>query len=272
MSLIITATDFSEVATNAVHYACGLAKARNANLVVVHSFIIPVTFTDNPMPAMPIEEGKQIAEEQMSRLLDGLKTQYPGIDISGHITFGDITDSLQEYTEEVRPDLIVVGNSSSEDSIFWPGSNLLSELRNLPYTVIAVPQSSRFTPVKNICFACDYKNITEQLPAQELIELALQNNAQLHVLNIHTTSTAATEPPQNTELLKRLLAPANPTYHFADSEDVDQGIQNFITANGMNWLVVVPHKHSFFEGLFHKSHTKAMARIAHVPLVALHER
>jgi hypothetical protein len=39
----------------------------------------------------------------------------------------------------------------------------------------------------------------------------------------------------------------------------------------MDWLVVIPHRHSFFEGLFHKGHVKAMVRMSKVPIVALHD-
>jgi hypothetical protein len=52
MPLIIAATDFSDVAENAVNYACSLATAQKAEVMVIHSFIVPVMFSDIPMPEL----------------------------------------------------------------------------------------------------------------------------------------------------------------------------------------------------------------------------
>jgi nucleotide-binding universal stress UspA family protein len=51
----------------------------------------------------------------------------------------------------------------------------------------------------------------------------------------------------------------------------EEAIEDFIEKNEIDWLVMIPRKHSFFEGLFHKSHSKAIARRVRIPLVALHE-
>jgi len=72
--------------------------------------------------------------------------------------------------------------------------------------------------------------------------------------------------------LNDLIHAANPEYHNIDNEDVEAGIQSFIKDSDVDWLVVVPHKHSFFESLFHKSHTKALVKQAHIPILALHKK
>ena len=72
--------------------------------------------------------------------------------------------------------------------------------------------------------------------------------------------------------LHRLLAPLNPVYHYVEKEHVEDGIKAFMEQNQMDWLIIVPHKHSFFEGLFHKSHTKAIMKSVPVPLIALKEK
>lgn len=272
MPIILTATDYSEIANHAVDYACNMAQTYAASVTVVHSFIIPVVIsTDTPMPAISIEEARNIAIERMDTLMADLKTRYPGIDIKSDITYGDITDSLQEYTESVQPWIIVIGNSSSEDTSFWPGSNLINALKGLPYLVLAVPANAKYGAVKNICFACDYKNTDERFPADELIKIVRATGARLHVLNVGQNNEGEeriTTPPNS---LKDRLASITPEYHFVDSEDIDESIQQFVTEKNMDWLVVIPHKHSFFEGLLHKSHTKAMARMSHIPLMTLHE-
>ncbi|RYE22558.1 MAG: universal stress protein [Sphingobacteriales bacterium] len=273
MPVILTATDYSDIANHAVHYACALAKTHNASVTVVHSFIIPIVIgTDTPMPAISVDEARDMATERMDELMAELEAAHPGVDINSHVTYGDITDSLDEYTETAQPWLIVIGNSSSEDNNFWPGSNLLNALKELPYMVLAVPPEANYTEVKNICFACDFKNTSEQLPAGDLLKLVADTHAKLNVLNVHQGTGDQEGVQAEMNKLKEVLAPANPEYHFVSSESIDDGIQQFVADNNMDWLVIIPHKHSFFEGLLHHSHTKAMARMSHVPLLALHSK
>lgn len=273
MPIIIAATDFSPTANSAVDYACQMAQAYGASLHIVHSFVIPVTFGDTPMPLMPVDDGREIAEESMGELVGQLRASYPGVDIEQVITYGDITDSLEDYSEKQKPWLIVVGNSSTGDTQFWLGSNLISELRDLPYTVLAVPPGTSFSPVRNLCLACDFKQVGKTFPAAEIVSLAQQTKAQLHVLNVdHDNKHFGTETPLNAELIHDYLKAVAPQYHYIDSKDIEEGISNFVTEKGMDWLVVIPHKHSFFESLFKKSHTSAIVKMSHVPLLALHER
>lgn len=272
MGVILTATDYSDVANHAVHYACSMAQTYAASVTVIHSFIIPVVIsTDTPMPAISIDEARNLALERMDSLIAELKRSYTGIDINSHITYGDITDSLEEYTESLKPWLIVIGNSSSNDTSFWPGSNLINALKELPYMVLAVPADANYRPVNNICFACDYQSITERLPTDDLMQLVSKTGAKLHILNVAKDGEHK-DGLEEANILKTILAPASPEYHFIDGQDVDESIQRFVTEKNMDWLIIVPHKHSFFEGLLHKSHTKAMAKMSHIPLMALHER
>lgn len=272
MPVIIAATDFSEVGDNAIDYACNMAMAHKASVTIIHSYMIPVSFNDNPMPVMPIEEGRRIAEESMDALVTKLARTYPSLSINSHISFGDITDSLQEYTENIDPWMIVVGNSTAEGDSLWMGSNLINELRNLEYTVVAISPETRFKPLNKICLACDLKNIAHHLPANTLIDIVQKTGAALHVLNVdHDNKDFGTATPPQSSALHEILAPADPHYHFIDSAEIEEGIKKFIEENNMDWLVVTPHKHPFFEGLFHKSHTKAIVKKIHIPIVALHE-
>lgn len=272
MPLIITATDFSEIANNAVHYACKIATATNDSVTVFHTFMIPVSFNDNPMPVMPIEDGKQIAEESMNQLITKLQAIYPDIQINSHVTFGDITESLQDYIEKVNPWLIVIGNSSTENGTYWLGSNLVSEMRRISASIMAVSPDTSYKPVKNICFACDLKYPISELPINELLEFVAATKANLHILNVGNNKSFGVEIPTEANELREALKEINPEYHFADNEDVEEGIKDFITLNNIDWLIVAPHKHSFFESLFRKNHTKEIVRKVHIPIVALHKK
>ena len=272
MATIITATDYTDVATNAVYYTCDMAMALKRKVVVVHAYTIPVAFHENPMPVISLEESKSLAESQMTALIDDLVEKYPGLDIEGSVLYGDITDNLKEYINKYNAWMVVVGNSSSDDTGFWLGSNLMSTLRHLQCPVLAVPATYKYKNVGKIAFACDMNNISKHLPADKLSAIVARLGSELHVLNVDNKNRHFDpETPYEYARLQEMLDSVHPQYHHVEHEDIDKGIQLFVEANAMDWLVVVPHRHNFFESLFHKSHTKAIVKQAHIPLLALHE-
>lgn len=270
MPHILVATDFSEVGENAVNYACELASAYKASITILHSFIIPVTFSDTPMPVMPLDEGRAIAEERMEQFVKGLRVKFSGLEILSKVMFGDIVDCLEDHTKEEKPWFIILGNSVNEDTSLWLGSNVVSALRNLRNIVVAVPVESKYKKLEKICFACDFKNVAANLPFEDLLNLVRALNAELHVVNVGSENK--NDNSAEGEELQQLLSAVNPVYHYVEKENVDEAIKDFVDENHMDWLIMMPHKHSFFEGLFHKSHTKAMVKISPIPIAALHEK
>jgi nucleotide-binding universal stress UspA family protein len=273
MSVIISATDFSDTANNATHYACSMALSYNATLTLLHSYFVPVSFADNPMPVMPISEGREIAEDQMNRLLGELRTMYPGLQVNSYITYGFVTDSLKEYIEEIKPWLVVIGNSTDAETNFWLGSNLLSELKQLQCTVIAIPPDIKFGSVKKICLACDFQEVQNEFPSADIINLVQQTGASLHVLNVdYNNREFGTSTPLTSTILHDALKSIQPEYHYIEDEHTEEGINKFVENNGIDWLMIMPHKHTFWQNIFGKSHTKQIVQKVHIPIVALHEK
>ena len=271
MPVILTATDFSEIANNAVRYACSLAKQQGLSVTVVHAFIIRVTFTDTPMPMVPADEARKIAEDRMAVLQVQLKTEFEGLQIAGKVLYGELIDCLEEYIEEdTVPWLVVLGNTKPEDHLLWMASTILSAVKNLQCPVMAVPLEAKYRDVKQLCLACDLEKVTDRFPSSQLDQIVAQTGAKLHVLN--TGHAVKDNTIMESEELHSYLASMNPQYHNIDATNTEDAIEQFVESNNIDWLIVTPHKHSFFETLFHKHHTETMARISHIPLVALHER
>ena len=272
MPLIIAATDFSDVSQNAVKYACRLAVAQNAQVLILHSYIIPVMFSDVPIPSTLATDVQNDAERQMSALIKDMAQAFPELKIKGRVLYGDTVGILDDYEKHTKPLLIIVGNSIAGDSTTWLDNTLREEFKKLKYPVLAVPPGMEYKPVQKICFAFDNKHAGNDIAMQQLTNLTAAFNAELHVLNTLSDLHGMDVNSDIDPLAKQQLSIANPHYHFAfDVENIDEAIQNFVEKNKMDWLVMIPRKHSFFEGLFHKSHTKAVTQNSHIPIVALHE-
>lgn len=271
MSLIITATDFSAVAENAANYACQLAIAQNARLTVIHSFVFPVMFSDLPLPTSLINETENDLDVQMQKLTNRLKQSYPTLNIQGIVIDGDIIKALEDYAQENEtPSLVVLANTTHTEQSSWD-STVLAAFRHLKYPVLAVPPDVIYSPVKKICFAFDNKHEGNDVAFTQLKDLALALNAEVQVLNAQEDVLNRDNLPITDEQIQKILAPANPHFHTIYEVNIDDAIDDFIKKNNIDWLVMIPRKHSFFEGLFHKSHSKAIVRRVAIPVVALHE-
>ena len=271
MSLIIAATDFSEASKNAVKYACDLALSQNADVLVMHSYSFPVIFSDLPIPE-PIDDVRASAEEGMGMLLTELTAAYPQLKISKYIVYGDIVDGIEEYiSNNGMPMLVVAGNGYSPENTVWLDSTLIAAFRNVKCPVLAIPMETEYAPVRKICFAYDNKYPGSEAALEHLKTITELLNAELHVLyaqpDVHT---------QDNELdvnhdAKRILSSVDPLYHFYYEKDINSAVGDFVAANQIDWLAVIPRRHPFFESLFHKSHTKELVNHIRIPIMALHE-
>lgn len=267
MSTILLATDYSPAAQNAAAYTLELAREMNASIELLHAYVIPFAYTDSPVPLLNIDEIQKIAEDSMAAELKRLQRIAPDLNITTKILPGDITDCLTEIIEEKPPMLIVMGTSGEEsDSMLW-GSMAVKALRNLKAPVLVIPDQISWQPVRKICFAADYDQVSEHTPANEIIRWVQQMDASLDVIHVDKPEQAVTPPMTLVQMLESL----QPQYHAIINENIEGGVSEFLQEHAIGWLLVIPRKYGFFENLFHKSRTKQLTRVSNVPVLALHQ-
>jgi nucleotide-binding universal stress UspA family protein len=270
MPALLVATDFSATGNHAVHYACRLAADLQYEVTVLHAFIIPVAFSDTPMPLVPVQDMQDSSGRHLEALMQDLQGSYPDLVLKSELAYGDLIDCLREVARELQPALVVLGNNGAGDPDLWLGSTAGSVLRHLEAMVLAVPAAADYSGVRRICLACDYKDIDEAMPVAPLLDILRATGAQLHVVHADTEGRG-TERRYEDTALPGLLAGITPEYHYTTAAgSVDERITAFAAEQGMDWLAIIPHHHGFWEGLFHKSHTRAMARMSGVPILAIH--
>ncbi len=109
------------------------------------------------------------------------------------------------------------------------------------------------------------------MPLTQVKNFALQFNAELNVFYAKKDGMNRDNLVNVDPKAKEILAEANPHFHFDYGVNVDEAILAFNHKNNIDWLVIMPRSHSFFEGLFHSSHTKAIAQKIDIPFLLLHE-
>jgi nucleotide-binding universal stress UspA family protein len=212
MPLLIAATDFSDVAKNATRYACNLAAAQQAEVMIIHSFMMPVVFSDIPMPTAIVTDTEKDAELQMQKLLAELRATYPTLQINGKIFYGGTVEVIEEYAQEHnKPLLIVVGNNNAQQQDTWPDSTLYEALKELNYPVLAVPHTATYHGINKVCFAFANEHSGIDSALAQLRDMAILFGAALHVLNVRTEGYTPADDAGIDAAAKEILLSANPT-------------------------------------------------------------
>jgi nucleotide-binding universal stress UspA family protein len=275
MKTIIIPTDFSPVATNALHYGIEMAKKINASLLLFHVYQVPVSFTDVPVVLVSVDELQKIAEDQIATLKKEVEHITSGaVKVYTETRLGNVADEIENLCSKINPFAVVMGSKGStglEKAIF--GSNTLTAIKHLTWPIICVPPGKTFGDgIKKIGFACDFRDVVQTTPTNFIKEFQKEFNAELHVLNVdyhHKHFSADT--PSESALLHTMLEDSKPEYHFIEHKDIEDGINEFAEKNNLDLIITIPKKHKLLEGIFKPSSTKQLVYQSHVPVMCIHE-
>ena len=275
MKTIIVPTDFSPVATNAMNFAADMAKEINASILLFHVYHIPISMNEVPSVVITAEELRKDSEKSLAELKSSLEHITSGkIKIYTEARVGSVVDEIEDLCEKIQPFAVIMGatgTSGLERVLF--GSNTLKAIGQLTWPVIIVPPGKEYGKgIKKIGFACDFKEVVETTPVKFISQIVKEFNAELHVLNVdYENRNFKPETPEQSMHLHTLLESLNPSYHFINHADIEDGINEFAETSNIDLLVAIPKKHKLLEGLFKPSSTKQLVTQSHIPVMCIHD-
>ncbi|MBS1919786.1 MAG: universal stress protein [Bacteroidetes bacterium] len=275
MKAIIIPTDFSPIATNAMNYGVDMAISINANIVLLHVYQVPVSMTDVPVVFISIDDLKKEAERKLSELKASVEHITSGkIKVYTEALLGNVVDEMEKLCSKINPFAVVMGTkgaSGIERMMF--GSVTLTAIRHLSWPVICVPPGKEFGQgVKKIGFACDFREVIETTPIHFIKDIIREFNAELHVLNVDFENRHfKPETPEQSLLLHTMLEDVNPSYHFIEQKDIEDGINQFAEENNLDLIIAVPKKHKLLQSIFKSSSTRQLVFESHIPVMCVHE-
>jgi nucleotide-binding universal stress UspA family protein len=278
MKTILVPTDYSEIAHNAAAYALKLSADLQATKIVFYNaYQAPPIITENTIPAMPlmdIETIRQVSEQGMKVFIEQFEQDNSaGVQIEHRTGFSILANDINDLCTEVGADLIVMGiTGTSKIEEVLIGSTAVSVMKQTKVPVIIVPAEARYSAIKNVMFACDFKKVVETTPVIPIKTILDATKASLHVVNVYESDKEITsEKARQQELLQSLLKEYNPEFHFENNDNFIEGINGFVETHGIDLIITIPRKHRLFEGLFKERHTKKLAFHSHVPLMYIHQ-
>jgi nucleotide-binding universal stress UspA family protein len=273
MKTILIPTDFSESAAAAIRYAVTLATYIKANkLVLYNTYAAPLTTSDLSFSFVETEGLKKLSEEELgkSKAL-AISICPPELQVETLSDYGFVEQQINDAVHKVGADLIIMGmeDMGALEEVL-AGSSAIHVIHHTHTPVLLVPLNARWQQVKNIAWACDYKNLNKATPVWSIKPFLQATGAQLHVVHNdpehkQTDAALATSHQQ----IQEWFAGIKVTFALLDEKNLKEAINQYVTVNNIDMLIAIPKKHGWLEGLFAPSHTKQLAFSAHVPVLCV---
>ena len=276
MKKILFPTDFSDAATNAFVHALEFAKVVNAELILLHTFEIPVYDSQFfPENYASIYSSIELAKFEMFKdEIPKLRTiaaerNLEDIVIKHRLMDGDLIYNLKNAVEEDQIDFVIMGtNSVSDWTKFFTGSNTESVISGVEVPVLCIPIDAKYKKVKTIGFTTRYRE-KDKKELKKVLKIAKKTDAKVKSLYVKTSNSDVTE--ETRKEFEKEFAGENVEFLVLPSDDVKETILDFVLYKNIDILTTITHKRSFFESLFDSSFTKKISKEVPVPILVMHE-
>lgn len=273
MKTILVPTDYSDVASNALHYAVELAKSSNSKIILLHAYQIPVPTGEVPIMIITPQELEDENTKRINNLKKKITDKTKGkIVIESLVRAGFTVEEITNVIKEKDVDLVVMGITGEKVDEILIGSHTSSLIRQTQTPVLVVPKDAKFKEVEKIVLAYNYNEPVNLSAINKIKAFAKIFNAKILVLDVE--KPVAVPMYENTaagESLEKSLKDVDHALFFSSSNDIADGINTFADEHKCDWVAMIPHKHNVLSRLFNKSNTKKMAFHSHIPLLSIHD-
>lgn len=275
MNTIIVPTDFSQNAFVAAQYAASLAKQNGSKLLLYHVYIVLYSgFEEKGVSVQHVEWADNEASTSMKTLLDTMRAQYPEVEIDGEYTRGFMIDALNEKLKTHSDiNLVVMGTkgvTNLGEAIF--GSTTYEVLKKAPIPVLVIPGDTPDFSMDHAGFFSDYN--THEI---ELLQKAMDLMKPVKKFDvIHLVKGEAQGESVKAQDWRTKLESTFPDRSIKIKELPVEKVEltevvSIAKEQELDLLVFTrPHK-PFFEKLFVKSLTKAVASYPVLPSLFIKE-
>jgi nucleotide-binding universal stress UspA family protein len=274
MKKILFPTDFSTVATNAFVHALEFAKIVHGELVLLHTFELPIY--DNqffPENYAVIYDSLQLAQFDMfkdeipklraiaeERHLDKIKMSHRLMD-------GDLLHNIKKCIKEDKIDFVIMGTSGATGwDAFFIGTNAGSVISGIDVPMLCVPLEAKFKKVEIIGFTTRFRS-KDKKALKMVLDIAKKTKAKVKCLYVKTSDSDVSKDTVAKWEDEFSNEPID--FYVINSDAVKETIVDFIMYKEVDVLTMLTYKRGFFEGIFKPSLTKKIATNFDIPILAI---
>ena len=279
MNKILVPFDFSDASDNALNFALQMAtKASACEITLFHVIEHPTasafkTMGVNDYDPMEVIYMKKLIQQVETKMVDTIgKANVGKVEVKQKIKLGNPDNEIIEEVSKEEIDLIVMGTSGSEGlDEFFVGSNAEKVVRHASCPVITMKNSANLDTIKEIIFASDFENVTDDL-VRRLLSVSSLLKARLRVVIINTPANFTSSRLDN-ELMNKFVSKhqiedyTTEIYNFTNEED---GIMAYAEDIGAHMIALGTNQKKGVKHFLKGSIAEDVVNHAEVPVWTFH--
>jgi nucleotide-binding universal stress UspA family protein len=286
MIRILVPVNFSDYAINALDYAITLGGEIPSEITLAHCFPEIFDEEDIEIPEGTTDIGKIIQQKRESEkkafeeILEKTQAnlnenQKKNISLKIHFDIGYAEDVLLKLSNELKPDVIVMGTKSKGETIKELLGSVTSDVvrkANVPVLTIPAESNINLNRINNILFITDFSG-TDYKSLHKLILLIAPFKTVIHCVKVN----ASTPDKWDKEKMNEFREYCSETYrnHKVETEilygeNFIDTLDKFILDNSIDIIAMTRKKRNIISSLFHPGITRKILFHTNIPLLVFH--
>ncbi len=277
MNTLLLTTDFSENARKAIDYVIKMVGTKDLRYILLHTYSTPATL-NTPRDASGGKEQKEI-EQRLDEEKDKIREMVGdgdegALQMETIVRWGDLENVIEDIVTSYDVDLVVMGTQGRSGlKRAFVGSSTAKVATRVGRPLLAVPENCDRERLERILLTSDNKGLGDASALEPLKEIVRRFHAQILILNVlEEGKLPSTDQAAEGIRLDHYLEGYPHTYHFIESNNVEDGIDRFVEENSVDLIVTINRSRALLDKLLGNSVSKEMVHHTRLPLLVLHDK
>ncbi|MDX2248086.1 MAG: universal stress protein [Bacteroidia bacterium] len=271
MQTILLPIDFSPPSRHAFQYAARLGSQFGSKVILLHVYspetvepFAPLFFQKalmNQQEDIALSHFEELRKDLSSDIAEKISLEF-------RLIMGPVVQEILTLSEQIKPNLIVMGMRGGNYTLQKiMGTVTHSVIQQSFFPVMAIPETSAFSEIRNIAYATNFEQDDIKAIGQ-VLQFSRKMKAKVHCIHIRKNGNTDNEYKQ--QILQKAyqhdLIMDTIDFDTLDYTNVVEGLNHFVDIAEIDLLVLLTHHRGVFSQIFYSSNTRKMALQAKVPL------
>lgn len=272
MKSILLLTDFSDSATNAIHYAMRFFESETCVFYLMNVHKAGTFISDDLMTSSSesiYESFTKVPKQKLNTIAEDLKNNYnnPNHTFEIIVDFDVFTDAVNQAIKNNNSDYVVMGSNGASGAIeVLFGSNTINVIRQVICKTLIVPSGYKFKSISNFLLPLQIDDSIDNEQLNVINDFTKYYKLKLHVLRISDKSEVTNSITSD----QKTLDGFNCKYSIEEDTTFYQAVTNYLQANAIDLTGLIVHDKTFIKRLFTESPTIELSKVIEVPLMIFH--
>jgi len=282
---ILVPIDYSDCSIMACRYAMLIAAVTGGDIRLLHVYYLPafdlielsgtVQFQTQVREELNTEL-EQTEKENLQKLvkeLEKLRYRYKGKEFtfSYDVVPGIPSEDIIRYSEELNPDLVVMGTHGKGKSSMLLGSVTESVIKKIKFPILSIPADYKFIPgdqIRNLLYITEFDE-SDFVSIKKLMSLIEPFNINMFFVHINNTASEWDKIKMEglKEYFRKVYNLSSVDYFIINSKNIFTELDQIIKEKEINILSLTSRKRNLFERLFKTDLTKQLFYNTRTPLL-----